>query len=166
MDVAKVRPTFGRRGHVGDLRKCSRHNSRSNVYPFQVPRLDVTGFDFWTGVAAQATDFIGGVRLADSLPGGVFIVFSPATCLISAWSHDRPGTGGDVIAVGMAPRVEVIDHCLPDLAGFDLSLFLVAPPGLLAVMVAVVDNGLFVFVNDMVSGVTEMTMKSVPRNKF
>ena len=65
----------------------------------------------------------------------------------------------------MAPRVEVIDHCLPDLAGFDLSLFLIAPPGLLAVMVAVVENGLFVLVNDMVSGVTEVTMKSVPRSK-
>ena len=42
-------------------------------------------FTFGPGWLLRLLISLGGGRLAGSLPGGVFIVFSPATCLISAW---------------------------------------------------------------------------------
>ncbi len=118
-------------------------------------------------MAAQATDFIVGFRLAGLLPGGVFNEFLPATCLISAWrrSHDRPRKGVDVVAIGMAPRLEMVDHCLPDLAGLECSLISVAPPGLLTVLLAAVDDGLLIIVDDMVPGFVEETVEGILRTE-
>jgi hypothetical protein len=65
----------------------------------------------------------------------------------------------------MAPRFKVISHRLSDLTGLKFSLFLTAPPGLLTVLLAAVDNGLLVLVDDMVSGFVEVTVKSVSRSE-
>ena len=59
--------------------------------------------------------------------------------------------------------MKVINHRLSDLTGLKFSLFLTAPPGLLAVLLATVDNGLLVFVDDVVSGFVEVTVKSISR---
>ena len=63
----------------------------------------------------------------------------------------------------MAPRFKVIDHRLSDLTGLKFSLFLIAPPGLLTVLLAAVDDGLLIIVDDMVSGFVEVTAKSISR---
>ena len=63
----------------------------------------------------------------------------------------------------MAPRLKVVNHRLSDLTGLKFSLFLTAPPGLLTVLLATVDNGLLVFVDDVVSGFVEVTVKSISR---
>ena len=65
----------------------------------------------------------------------------------------------------MAPRLEVINHRLSDLTGLKFSLFLIAPPGLLTVLLAAVDDGLLILVDDMVSGFAEMTVKSASRSE-
>ena len=69
--------------------------------------------------------------------------------------------GVDVIAIGMAPRFKVIDHRQSDLTGLKFSLFLIAPPGLLTVLLAAVDDWLLILVNDVMSGFAEVTMESV-----
>ncbi len=65
----------------------------------------------------------------------------------------------------MAPRVKVINHRLCDLTGLKFSLFLIAPPGLLTVLLAAVDDGRLIIVDDMVSGFVEVTVKSASRSE-
>ncbi len=61
----------------------------------------------------------------------------------------------------MAPRLKVANHRLSDLTGLKFSLFMTAPPGLLTVLLATVDDGLLIIVDDMVSGFIEVTVKSI-----
>ena len=74
-----------RRGHVCGLSERPGHDAKSDVHPFQISRVDITGLDLWTKMVAQAADVFVGFWLAGLLPGDVFNEFLPATCLINAW---------------------------------------------------------------------------------
>ena len=80
-------PPDGGRDHVSGLNERPGYDARSDVHPFQVSRLDVTGFELWTRVIAQA---------ADGLVGFNWLAFCPEACSMS--SCQRPASsvpGGD-----------------------------------------------------------------------